>query len=344
MNILLAGGAGYIGSHTAVALLEAGHEVVVVDNYCNSCPEAIKRVEELTGKSIVSYEADVKDKVKLLEIFKSNKIDCVIHFAGLKAVGESVAKPILYYRNNIDTTLTLLECMAEVGVHNFVFSSSATVYGEAASEPPYVETMERGKCSNPYGWTKSMMEQILQDAAVADKELSVVLLRYFNPIGAHPSGRIGEDPQGIPNNLMPYVSQVAVGRREQLTIFGDDYPTPDGTCRRDYIHVMDLAAGHLAALNYLINNPTDFVQVNLGTGSGYSVLEIIQAVEQAIGAPLPYEIVARRPGDIATCYADPSLAQQLLQRQAQYDLHTMCLDAWRWTCKNHPHLSKLHPV
>lgn len=334
MNILLAGGAGYIGSHTAVALLEAGHEVVVVDNYCNSCPEAIKRVEELTGKSIVSYEADVKDKAKLLEIFKSNKIDCVIHFAGLKAVGESVEKPILYYRNNIDTTLTLLECMAEVGVHNFVFSSSATVYGEAASEPPYVEAMERGKCSNPYGWTKSMMEQILQDAAVADKELSVVLLRYFNPIGAHPSGRIGEDPQGIPNNLMPYVSQVAVGRREQLTIFGDDYPTPDGTCRRDYIHVMDLAAGHLKAVEYAVAHKGTEI-FNLGTGTPYSVLEIVKAFESSNAIKVPYVIGPRRAGDLPEVWAGTEKAAGLLGWKAERTLEDMCRDAWNWQ-KNNP--------
>lgn len=334
MKILLAGGAGYIGSHTAVALLEAGHEVVVVDNYCNSCPEAIKRVEKLTGKSIVSYEADVKDKAKLLEIFKSNKIDCVIHFAGLKAVGESVAKPILYYRNNIDTTLTLLECMAEVGVHNFVFSSSATVYGEAASEPPYVEAMERGKCSNPYGWTKSMMEQILQDAAVADKELSVVLLRYFNPIGAHPSGRIGEDPQGIPNNLMPYVSQVAVGRREQLTIFGDDYPTPDGTCRRDYIHVMDLAAGHLKAVEYAADHKGTEI-FNLGTGTPYSVLEIVKAFESSNTIKVPYVIGPRRAGDLPEVWAGTEKAAELLGWKAERTLEDMCRDAWNWQ-KNNP--------
>ena len=334
MKILLAGGAGYIGSHTAVALLEAGHEVVVVDNYCNSCPEAIKRVEKLTGKSIVSYEADVKDKAKLLEIFKSNKIDCVIHFAGLKAVGESVEKPILYYRNNIDTTLTLLECMAEVGVHNFVFSSSATVYGEAASEPPYVEAMERGKCSNPYGWTKSMMEQILQDAAVADKELSVVLLRYFNPIGAHPSGRIGEDPQGVPNNLMPYVSQVAVGRREQLTIFGDDYPTPDGTCRRDYIHVMDLAAGHLKAVEYAAAHKGTEI-FNLGTGTPYSVLEIVKAFESSNAIKVPYAIGPRRAGDLPEMWAGTEKAAGLLGWKAVCTLEDMCRDAWNWQ-KNNP--------
>lgn len=251
MVVLLAGGAGYIGSHTAVELINAGHEVVIVDDYSNSCPESIKRVEEITGKSIASYEADVKDKAALRKIFAENDIDCVIHFAGLKAVGESTRLPAKYYRNNIDTTLSLIECMKEAGVTKIVFSSSATVYGD--QKPPYVETMPKGECSNPYGWTKSMMEQILTDCAKADPELTVVLLRYFNPIGAHSSGKIGEDPQGIPNNLMPYVSQVAAGVREQLTIFGGDYPTPDGTCRRDYIHVVDLACGHVRQLNMQIH-------------------------------------------------------------------------------------------
>ena len=247
MNVLLAGGAGYIGSHTAVQLLKAGHEVIIVDDFSNSSPEAIRRVEELGGKKVISYEADVKDKEKVRQIFKENDIDCVIHFAGLKAVGESVRLPLKYYRNNIDTTLTLLECMEEAGCTRFVFSSSATVYGEE-NDPPYVETMKRGSCSNPYGWTKVMMEEILEDAAKANPELTVILLRYFNPIGAHESGRIGEDPQGIPNNLMPYIAQVAVGRRDHLTVFGGDYPTPDGTCLRDYIHVMDLADGHVQAV------------------------------------------------------------------------------------------------
>ncbi|MCQ2372472.1 MAG: UDP-glucose 4-epimerase GalE [Phascolarctobacterium sp.] len=334
MKILLAGGAGYIGSHTAVALLEAGHEVVVVDNYCNSCAESIKRVEELTGKSVVSYEADVKDKAKMLEIFQANSIDCVIHFAGLKAVGESVQKPILYYRNNIDTTLTLLECMAETGVHNFVFSSSATVYGDSSNNPPYEESMERGKCSNPYGWTKSMMEQILQDAAVANKELSVVLLRYFNPIGAHPSGRIGEDPQGIPNNLMPYIAQVAVGRRDKLTIFGDDYPTPDGTCRRDYIHVMDLAAGHLQAVEFAVQNKGTEI-FNLGTGTPYSVLEIVRAFENSNGIKVPFEFGPRRAGDLPAFWADASKAREVLGWRTTYTLEDMCKDTWNWQ-KNNP--------
>ena len=275
MNVLLAGGAGYIGSHTAVQLLKAGHEVVIADDFSNSSPEAIRRVEELSGKKVVSYEADVKDKEKVRQIFKENDIDCVIHFAGLKAVGESVRLPLKYYRNNIDTTLTLLECMEEAGCTRFVFSSSATVYGEE-NDPPYVETMKRGSCSNPYGWTKVMMEEILEDAAKANPKLTVILLRYFNPIGAHESGRIGEDPQGIPNNLMPYIAQLAVGRRDHLTVFGGDYPTPDGTCLRDYIHVMDLADGHVQAVEYAENHKG--VEIfNLGTGTPYSVLDIIKA-------------------------------------------------------------------
>ena len=277
-SILLAGGAGYIGSHTAVELLNAGYDVVVADNYSNSCPESIKRVEKITGKSVKLYELDIKDNAKLAEVFKENKIDAVIHFAGLKAVGESVQKPVMYYRNNIDTTLALLETMEQFGVKKIIFSSSATVYGEA-NPVPYFETMPRGACTNPYGWTKSMMEQIFEDAAKADKELSVILLRYFNPIGAHESGMIGEDPQGIPNNLMPYVSQVAVGKRECLTIFGNDYPTADGTCTRDYIHVVDLAKGHVKAIDYILKNDKCCEIFNLGTGTPYSVIEIVDTFE-----------------------------------------------------------------
>ena len=283
-TILLAGGAGYIGSHTAVELLNAGFQVVVADNYSNSCPEAVKRVEEITGKSVKLYEVDIKDSKKLETVFQENHIDAVIHFAGLKAVGESVQKPLLYYRNNIDTTLSLLECMQKYQVNNIIFSSSATVYGEE-NPVPYTEEMKRGTCTNPYGWTKVMMEQILEDAAKANEALSVILLRYFNPIGAHESGKIGEDPQGIPNNLMPYVAQVAVGRRDKLTIFGQDYDTPDGTCRRDYIHVVDLAKGHVKAIEYILAH--DCVEVfNLGTGTPYSVTEIVETFEKVNNVPV----------------------------------------------------------
>jgi len=333
MRILLAGGAGYIGSHTAVSLLDSGHEVVIVDNYCNSSPVAVKRIEEITGKKVISYDADVKDNVAINIIMQQNKIDCVIHFAGLKAVGESVQKPIEYYRNNIDTTLTLLECMRENGVHNFVFSSSATVYGEK-NPIPYIETMERGRCSNPYGWTKSMMEQILEDAAKADKNLSVVLLRYFNPIGAHESGRIGEDPQGIPNNLMPYIAQVAVGRRDHLTIFGKDYATPDGTCRRDYIHVMDLADGHGKAVEYAASHKGCEV-FNLGTGTPYSVLEIVHAFEEGNGVRIPYEFGPRREGDLPEFWANSDKAQRVLSWKPVHTLEDMCRDTWNWQ-KNNP--------
>ena len=333
MNILLAGGGGYIGSHTAVELLTAGHDVVIVDNYCNSCAEAVNRVEEVSGKKVVSYEADVKDKVAMAKIFAENKIDCVIHFAGLKAVGESVQKPIEYYRNNIDTTLTLLECMKEAGVKKFVFSSSATVYGEE-NDIPYIETMKRGSCSNPYGWTKVMMEEILEDAAKADEELTVVLLRYFNPIGAHESGRMGEDPQGIPNNLMPYIAQVAVGRRDHLTVYGGDYPTKDGTCRRDYIHVMDLANGHLKAVEYAAQHKG--VEVfNLGTGTPYSVLEIIHAFESANDIKIKYEIGDRRAGDLPEFWANAEKAEKILGWKTQRTLEDMCRDTWNWQ-KNNP--------
>ena len=331
MVVLLAGGAGYIGSHTAVELINAGHEVVIVDDYSNSCPESIKRVEEITGKSIASYEADVKDKAALRKIFAENDIDCVIHFAGLKAVGESTRLPAKYYRNNIDTTLSLIECMKEAGVTKIVFSSSATVYGD--QKPPYVETMPKGECSNPYGWTKSMMEQILTDCAKADPELTVVLLRYFNPIGAHSSGKIGEDPQGIPNNLMPYVSQVAAGVREQLTIFGGDYPTPDGTCRRDYIHVVDLALGHIKAVEKILkDNICD--AYNLGTGKGYSVLELVNTFSKVNNVDVNYKIVERRPGDIDACYADTSYALKELNFKTTKTIEEMCKDAYNFILKN----------
>ena len=332
MNILLAGGAGYIGSHTAVELLTAGHDVVIVDNYCNSCAEAVNRVEEVSGKKVVSYEADVKDKVAMAKIFAENKIDCVIHFAGLKAVGESVQKPIEYYRNNIDTTLTLLECMKEAGVKKFVFSSSATVYGEE-NDIPYIETMKRGSCSNPYGWTKVMMEEILEDAAKADEELTVVLLRYFNPIGAHESGRIGEDPNGIPNNLMPYITQVAAGRLKCLGVFGNDYPTHDGTGVRDYIHVVDLAKGHVKAIEYSAEHKGTEI-FNLGTGVGYSVLDIVKAFEKANSIEIPYVIKPRRAGDIAECFADATKAKKILGWIAEKSLEDMCRDSWNWQSHN----------
>lgn len=333
MRVLLAGGAGYIGSHTAVELLSRGHDVVVVDNFSNSSPEALKRVEEITGKRIVSYEADVKDANAMEQVFSTQHVDVVIHFAGLKAVGESVLKPLIYYRNNIDTTLTLLEKMREHGCHRFVFSSSATVYGEDAPVP-YIETLGRGRCSNPYGWTKSMMEQILEDAVKADDELSVVLLRYFNPIGAHESGLIGEDPQGIPNNLMPYISQVAVGRREKLTIFGNDYPTPDGTCRRDYIHVMDLAEGHVKAVEYAASNKGLEV-FNLGTGTPYSVLEIVEAFERVNGIKIKYEFGPRREGDLPEFWANADKALRVLGWRTKRTLDDMCKDTWNWQ-KNNP--------
>lgn len=332
-TVLLAGGAGYIGSHTAVELLEAGYDVVIADNYSNSCPEAVKRVEEITGKNVKTYECDIKDSAKLDQIFAENKIDAVIHFAGLKAVGESVAKPVLYYRNNIDTTLSLLESMERAGVKKIIFSSSATVYGEE-NPVPYTEDMPRGTCTNPYGWTKVMMEQILEDAAKADDQLSVVLLRYFNPIGAHPSGRIGEDPQGIPNNLMPYVSQVAVGRREKLTIFGRDYATPDGTARRDYIHVVDLAKGHVKAIGYILEHGG--VEIfNLGTGTPYSVTEIVDTFEKVNGVPVPHVYGERRPGDLPESYANADKALAVLGWKTEKTLADMCRDSWNWQ-KNNP--------
>ena len=339
MNILLTGGAGYIGSHTAVALLEAGHAVAVVDNYSNSSPEAIRRVEKISGKSVALYEADVADKAAMMEILKKEMPDCIIHFAGLKAVGESVEIPVSYYRNNIDTTLTLLECMAELGLSNIVFSSSATVYGDD-HKPPFTEDMSKGMCTNPYGWTKWMQEQILTDAQAASekakdrsKPLSVVLLRYFNPVGAHESGRIGEDPQGIPNNLMPFISQVAVGRREKLTVFGDDYDTPDGTCRRDYIHVMDLAEGHVKAAEYAASHEGTEV-FNLGTGTPYSVLEMVHAFSAASGSEVAYEIGPRRAGDVQDSWADASKAKRLLGWEASRGIEEICRDAWNWQSRN----------
>ena len=332
-TILLAGGAGYIGSHTAVELLNAGYDVVVADNYANSSPESIKRVEKITGRSVKLYEADVSDHSAMEKMFSESRIDAVIHFAGLKAVGESVEKPIMYYRNNIDTTLTLLETMTKFNVNNIIFSSSATVYGEA-NKVPYFETMPRGACTNPYGWTKSMMEQILTDAANADEKLSVVLLRYFNPIGAHESGTIGEDPQGIPNNLMPYVTQVAVGKRECLTIFGNDYPTADGTCTRDYIHVVDLAKGHVKAIDYILNNGKCCEIFNLGTGTPYSVTEIVETFERVNGVKVNHVYGARRAGDLPECYANVDKALEVLGWKTEKTLEDMCRDSWNWQKQN----------
>ena len=332
--ILLAGGAGYIGSHTAVELLNAGYDIIVADNYSNSSPESIRRVEKITGKPVKTYELDIKDNAKLAEVFRENKIDAVIHFAGLKAVGESVQKPIMYYRNNIDTTLALLETMAQFDVNNIIFSSSATVYGEA-NPVPYLETMPRGACTNPYGWTKSMMEPIFEDAAKADEKLSVILLRYFNPIGAHESGMIGEDPQGIPNNLMPYVSQVAVGKRECLTIFGNDYPTADGTCTRDYIHVVDLAKGHVKAIDYILRNGKCCEIFNLGTGTPYSVTEIVDTFERVNNIKVNHVYGARRAGDLAECYANADKALKVLGWKTEKSLEDMCRDSWNWQ-KNNP--------
>ena len=323
MNVLVTGGAGYIGSHTCVELLESGHGVVVIDNLCNSSPKSLDRVRELTGKNLKFYEGDVRDEALLRQIFEENAIDCVIHFAGLKAVGESVAQPWRYYDNNLNSTLVLTKVMEEVGVQKLIFSSSATVY-TADNEMPLNENSRTGNCTNPYGWTKYMTEQILQGMAHADKNWSIVLLRYFNPIGAHESGRIGEDPRGTPNNLMPYITQVAIGRREFLGIFGDDYDTPDGTGVRDYIHVVDLARGHVAAVKYAAANSGCEV-FNLGTGSGYSVLDMVKAFREANGVDVPYRIMERRPGDIATCYADPAKSREKLGWQAQKNLQDMIL-------------------
>ncbi len=332
MTILLPGAAGYIGSHTAIALVQAGYDVAIVDDFSNASPEAVRRCEELTGKKMPLYEADVADKAAMEKIFDEVKPAAVIHFAGFKAVGESVAKPLKYYRNNLDTTLTLLECMAEAGCKAFIFSSSATVYGARAAVP-YTEESETGGCTNPYGWTKFMIEQIAAGAAKADPDMSVVLLRYFNPVGAHPSGRIGENPSGIPNNLMPYITQVAVGRLPQLSVFGDDYPTPDGTGVRDYIHVMDLAEGHVKALEYALGHKGTEV-FNLGTGHGVSVLELVHAFERASGVKIPYRIAPRRAGDLAEVYADPSKAERVLGWKATRTVEEMCADSWRWQSNN----------
>ena len=332
MNVLVTGGAGYIGSHTCLELLEGGHGVIVIDNLCNSSPKALARVQELTGKTLKFYEGDVRDEALLHRIFSENSIDCVIHFAGLKAVGESVSIPWKYYDNNLNSTLMLTKVMTEVGVKNIIFSSSATVYS-ADNEMPLRETSRTGGCTNPYGWTKYMTEQILSGIAHADPEWSVCLLRYFNPIGAHESGRIGEDPRGIPNNLMPFITQVAVGRRDHLNVFGDDYDTPVGTGVRDYIHVVDLAKGHVAAMNYTTEHRGCEV-FNLGTGVGYSVLDMVHTFIDTNRVPVPYEIVDRRPGDIATCYAHPGKSAEVLGWKAEKGLAEMCRDSWNWQSKN----------
>jgi UDP-glucose 4-epimerase len=331
MRILVTGGAGYIGSHTNVELLEAGHEVVVVDNLCNSYRESLNRVKQITGKDVRFIKGDIRDAALLETIFKQHNIDAVIHFAGLKAVGESTEIPLDYYQNNIAGTLTLLEAMKFAGVKTFVFSSSATVYGDPESLPIREEFPL--SASNPYGRSKLIIEEILQDLYVSDGEWNISILRYFNPAGAHKSGLIGEDPNGVPNNLMPYIAQVAAGRLEQLSVYGNDYPTEDGTGVRDYIHVVDLAKGHLAALDKLAEKP-GLMTHNLGTGQGYSVLEMVNAFVQASGKDIPYRIVDRRPGDIAACYADPTLAEKELRWRATLGLDTMCQDAWHWQSKN----------
>lgn len=332
MRILVTGGAGYIGSHTCIELINAGYDVVVLDNLCNSSKESLKRVEKIVGREIKFYEADIRDAKALKDIFAAEEIDAVIHFAGLKAVGESVAKPLEYYDNNINGTLVLCNAMKEAGVKNIIFSSSATVYGDPAFIP-ITEACPKGQCTNPYGWSKSMLEQILTDIHTSDPEWNVVLLRYFNPVGAHKSGTIGENPKGIPNNLMPYITQVAVGKREFLGVFGDDYNTPDGTGVRDYIHVVDLADGHVKALKK-IEEKAGVCVYNLGTGNGYSVLDMVKAFSKACGKDLPYKILERRPGDIAMCYADPAKAKEELGWEAIRGLDEMCEDSWRWQSTN----------
>lgn len=332
MAILVTGGAGYIGSHTCVELLNEGYEVVVLDNLSNSSEKSLNRVEELTGKSVTFYKGDILDRDILNEIFEKEEIESCIHFAGLKAVGESVAKPWEYYNNNVTGTLTLVDVMRQHNCKNIIFSSSATIYGDPA-QIPITEECPKGQCTNPYGWTKSMLEQMLIDIQKSDNEWNVIILRYFNPIGAHKSGRIGENPNGIPNNLMPYVTQVAVGKLESLGVFGNDYDTHDGTGVRDYIHVVDLARGHVAALRKIDEN-AELCIYNLGTGHGYSVLDIVKNFEEANGIKIPYVIKDRRPGDIATCYCDPSKAKKEMGWVAQYGIKEMCEDAWRWQSNN----------
>ena len=332
MTILVTGGAGYIGSHTCVELLNAGYDVVIIDNLYNSNQKAVDRIEEITGKKVKFYPDDMMDRAAVKRVFDENKIDAVIHFAGLKAVGESVHKPIEYYRTNIGSTLNLTDEMRAHGCKNIIFSSSATVYGDPA-EIPITENCAKGTCTNPYGWTKWMQEQILTDIHTADPEWNVILLRYFNPIGAHKSGLIGEDPKGIPNNLLPYVAQVAIGKLPEINVFGNDYDTPDGTGVRDYIHVVDLARGHVKAIERFAKKDGVFI-CNLGTGHGYSVLDVIHAFEKACGKELPYVIRERRPGDIATCYSSPAKAEKELGWTAEFDLEDMCRDSWNWQQKN----------
>ena len=334
MTVLVTGGTGYIGSHTCVVLLENGYNVVAVDDLSNSSEEALRRVEKITGKTLTFYKADVCDGSALDRIFEAHKIDCVIHFAGMKAVGESVVKPLEYYGNNLGSTIELLKAMRRHGCRRLIFSSSATVYDGRSIEAPFAETDRTGNCTNPYGWTKFMNEQILRDCAAADPNACFINLRYFNPIGAHPSGLIGEDPRGIPNNLMPYISQVAVGRRDHLNVFGNDYDTPDGTGVRDYIHVMDLAEGHAKAVEYAMTHTGEAV-FNLGTGTGYSVMDLVKAFENASGVKIPYVIAERRPGDLAELYSDPSKSEKLLGWKAKRDLEDMCRDSWNWQ-KNNP--------
>ena len=328
MAVLLTGGTGYIGSHTAVCMLEAGYDVVIADDLSNSAADVADRIRQITGRDLRFYQIDVSDRAAVRALFDENDIDAVIHFAGFKAVGDSVREPLKDYRNNLDTTLTLLEVMAERNVGVFIFSSSATVYGDR-NPAPYTEDMETGRCSNPYGWTKEMIERILESACVADGNLSAVALRYFNPIGAHESGLIGDDPNGIPNNLMPFITQTAAGIRERLSVFGDDYPTPDGTGVRDYIHVVDLAKGHVAAYRYACDHK-GFEAINLGTGVGYSVLDIVKTFERVNGVRVPYVIAARRPGDLASVYSDPSKAKALLGWETEKSLEDMCRDAWNY--------------
>lgn len=331
-RILVTGGAGFIGSHTIVELQKAGYEVVVVDNLDNSSKTSLERVQKITGLPVAFYQVDIRDRAGLDRVLTEHPCDACIHFAGLKAVGESVEKPWEYYENNIGGTLTLLDVLRRHSCKNIIFSSSATVYGDPA-EIPITEKCPKGQCTNPYGWTKSMLEQIMMDMQKADPEWNIVLLRYFNPIGAHHSGTIGEDPNGIPNNLMPYITQVAIGKRKELGVFGNDYDTHDGTGVRDYIHVVDLARGHVCALK-AIDRRCGLAIYNLGTGHGYSVLDVVKAFEKANGVKVPYSIKPRRAGDIATCYSDPSKAERELGWKAEYGIEEMCRDSWHWQCQN----------